>query len=424
MKFSTPICALACLWLTRLLLRGEPAAGHSQEPLKQEVYIWQRTWGRPLLQSISQHAGQFTRLIALNAEVTWKSGRPRIVRVALDHSALASVHRPIGLALRVGAYSGPFDSMGDAVRVLVDQASFLIAEARAHQLQPDELQIDFDCAESNLDGYRLWVEAIRRKVAPLPVTITALPAWLNRPSFPRLVAATDGYVLQVHSFERPRDADTPFTLCDPAAARRAVERAAQFGVPFRVALPTYGYVTAFDRAGRFVGLSAEGPSQSWPEGVQQREVRADPLALAHLVQTWTTNRPVTLTSIIWYRLPVSEDLLNWRWPTLSAVMAGRAPRESLRVETRRPQPALVEVSLVNDGEADGVAFPVVEVRWQNARLVAGDGLRGFELVEAGPAAAQFWRKPGRDRLWPGERWEIGWLRLNKDVEPQVEIKKP
>ena len=93
-------------------------------------------------------------------------------------------------------------------------------------------------------------------------------------------------------------------------------------------------------------------------------------------------------------------------------------------EIRRPRPGLVEVSLVNDGEADGVAFPAVEVRWPKARLVAGDGLRGFELVEAEPTAAQFRRNSGRDRLSPGERWEIGWLRLDKDVEPQVEIKKP
>ena len=84
----------------------------------------------------------------------------------------------------------------------------------------------------------------------------------------------------------------------------------------------------------------------------------------------------------------------------------------------------MEVSLVNDGDADAVALPAVAVRWQNARLVAGDGLRGFELVQPEPAVAHFRRKAGRDRLEPGERREIGWLRLDKDVELQVEIKTP
>ena len=416
----TWLCAGA---LTTVLLSAKVTA-ETNALLKQEVYIWQRTWSAAVRDSLARHASPFSRLVALNAEVTWKEKRPRIIRVAVDWAALRAARQPIGLALRIGAFPGPFDSNGEVTTWLVDQASSLIAEGQANQLQAGELQIDFDCAESKLDGYRVWVEAIRRKIAPVPVTITVLPSWLNQASFKPLISATDGYVLQVHSFQRPMDADAPFTLCDPVAARRAVERAGQLGVPFRVALPTYGYVMAFDRSGRFVGLSAEGPSQSWPEGVQLREVRADPVALARLVRTWTTNRPVMLEGIIWYRFPVSEDILNWRWPTLSAVLAGRPPRETVRAEIRRPRPALVEVSLVNDGEADGVAFPTVEVRWPKARLVAGDGLRGFELVEAEPTAAQFRRNSGRDRLSPGERWEIGWLRLDKDVEPQVEIKKP
>ena len=70
------------------------------------------------------------------------------------------------------------------------------------------------------------------------------------------------------------------------------------------------------------------------------------------------------------------------------------------------------------------AGPIELTMHAGARLVAGDGLRGFELVQPEPAVAHFRRKAGRDRLAPGERWEIGWLRLDKDVELQVEIKTP
>jgi hypothetical protein len=41
-------------------------------------------------------------------------------------------------------------------------------------------------------------------------------------------------------------------------------------VPFRVALPTYGYVLAFDRNDKFIRLSAEGPAKEWPDGAQLR----------------------------------------------------------------------------------------------------------------------------------------------------------
>src|SRR2546425_3443824 len=232
------------------VLPAAKATGETNGLLSQEVYIWQRTWNAPVRESLAQHASPFSRLVALKAEVVWKQTQPQIIRVALDWAALRAAKRPIGLALRIGAYPGPFESNSEITTSLVEQASSLVAEGKANQLQVGELQIDFDCAESKLDGYRVWVEAIRRKIAPVPLTITVLPTWLNQASFEPLISATDGYVLQVHSFERPKDADAPFTLCDPAAARRAAERAAQFGVPFRVALPTYGYVMAFEHAGR------------------------------------------------------------------------------------------------------------------------------------------------------------------------------
>jgi hypothetical protein len=285
----------------------------------------------------------------LNAEVTWKNRQPQVVRMPLDYSILTKTPCPIGLALRIGAYPGPFSTNDTTSEFLAGLAGSLIAEARTNGLVPRELQIDFDCADSKLEGYRAWVEVLQQKVAPLPVSITALPSWLQQATFKQLAASAGGYVLQVHSLQRPRGPDVPFTLCDPAAARRAVERAAQCGIPFRVALPTYGYLTAFDADGRFLGLSAEGPGKTWPAGVQVREVHANPLELARLLQFWNTNRPATMQGVIWYRLPVSGDTLNWRWPTLGTIVAGRSPAERFRVESRRVEPGLVEISLVNDG---------------------------------------------------------------------------
>lgn len=227
----------------------------------------------------------------------------------------------------------------------------------------------------------------------------------------------------MHSLQRPRTIDAPFTLCDPAAARRAVERAGQVGIPFRVALPTYGYLTAFDAGGRFVGLSAEGPSKTWPASVRLREVRANPLELAQLVRLWAANRPAAMRGVIWYRLPVADDSLNWRWPTLSAIVAERSPRESFRVETRRVEPRLVQISLINDGELDISSRLTVRVRWTNARLVAGDGLRDFELVDGGPSTAKFQTGKEPCRLPAGETQVIGWLRLSEDREVRIELER-
>jgi len=192
-------------------------------------------------------------------------------------------------------------------------------------------------------------------------------------------------------------------------------------VPFRVALPTYGYTVGFDREGRFVGLSAEGPARNWPDGVQLREVRADPAAMATLVAAWTTAHPPSLRGVIWYRLPVADDRLNWRWPTLAAVMAGRTPRHDLRVEARQPSPGLVEVDLANAGDGDYAKAVEVAVRWQYARLVACDGLHGFEPNDSGNGVVKFSRTSCR--LGPGERQTIGWLRLDKETAVRCELEE-
>jgi hypothetical protein len=336
------IATVATVALLLFLNRPGRRAGGS---LRHEVYVWQRAWTQPVRDAVAQRATNFAELVPLRAEISWTDGKLQLTRVAVDYRTLASVQRPVGLALRIGPYPGPFTpipnrssghesapsekpgvdqsrltsaatgSDGASVTAyLCDVAASLVAEARTNGVPLAELQLDFDCATSKLDGYRVWLEAVQRRVAPLPVTITALPSWLRSSAFARLAHAAPNYVLQVHSVERPASFDAPFTLCDPADARSAVERAGRLGMPFRVALPTYGYVLAFATNGQFLGLSAEGPRRNWPAGARLREVSSNPIELAALLQGWTADRPAAMRGVIWYRLPVIVDNFNWRWP--------------------------------------------------------------------------------------------------------------
>ena len=414
---------LVSAWLGLLVVVVSSLNVWAEGSLTNEVYVWQRVWNEPVREAVIAHATNFTSLVVLAAEVTWRDKKPAVTHVAVDYPTLATTHTPVGLALRIGPYPGSFTTNDTTITFLTSLAESLVAEARANQVVPTELQIDFDCAESKLDGYRIWVEAIQRKVSPVRVTITALPSWLKAAAFSGLAHAASNYVLQVHSLARPKDYNAPFNLCDPRAAQAAVAQASHIGVPFRVALPTYGYVLAFDRHGKFFDLSAEGPRKNWPDDVQLREVRSDPVELSALVQTWTTNRPAVLRGVIWYRLPVAVDNLNWRWPTLAAMLAARAPRESLRTSVRRVEPGLVEISLVNNGDLDIPSRLALAVHWSDARFVAGDGLRDFELAAPTASAAKFTTKPEFSRLPAGEERVVGWLRFDQDCEVQVEIKK-
>ena len=409
-------------FLLCLVLAGGSFFARAGTSLPQSVYVWQRAWSPPVVAAVTAHATNFAETVVLAAEVTWKSQIPSVTRVAVDYPTLAKLHTPIGLALRVGPYHGDLAKNPLAVNVLAGVAASLETAARTNHVAPVELQIDFDCATARLGDYRAWLTQLQRRLAPLPVTITALPAWLDSPAFAPLAATASNYVLQVHSLEKPVSIDRPFTLCDPAAARRAVARAGEFDVPFRVALPTYTYLVAFGTNGRFAGLSAEAPKTDWPAGTQVRAMSADPQTMSSLVQDWGTNRPSALLGVIWYRLPVIVDNLNWRWATLGAIVQERVPREQFHAAARRVEPGLVEISLVNSGELDISSRLAVVVRWSGARFIAGDGLAGFELAESDDSAARL-NSPLLFRLPAGEKLVIGWLRFDTDREVQLEVSK-
>jgi hypothetical protein len=178
---------------------------------------------------------------------------------------------------------------------------------------------------------------------------------------------------------------------------------------------------AFDVNGRFIGLSAEGPAKAWPAEARVKEVRADPLEIAHLVQEWSSNTPPALKAVVWYRLPVAGDTLNWRWPTFSTILESRIPRKSVRVEAHRVETGLIEIGLVNDGELDISSRLAVKARWSGARLVAGDGLHGFQMADRDFSSAKFGTGGRPYRLPAGEQQVIGWLRLDQDREVRVEI---
>lgn len=424
-------------------------APHVSGPLQHEVYVWQRAWTEPVRNAVAQHGTNFSALAVLKAEVSWKDKKPQVTRVAVDYATLGKIHRPVGIALRIGPFAGPFagapvsdparstnprhhagsetgapSAPGETITsFLCNLAASLVAQARTNHVNLSELQIDFDCAESKLDSYRVWVEAIQKRVAPLPVTITALPSWLDSRAFKRLAAVATNYVLQVHSVARPKSFDAPFTLCDPRAAKRAVERAGRIGIPFRVALPTYGYTLAFEPGGKFISLSAEGARPNWPTNALLHEVHSDPLELAVLVQDWTASRPAAMRGVIWYRMPTIVDNFNWRWPTLGAILAPRVPREVLRVSARRVESGLVEINLANEGELDISSRLAVEVRWSKARLMAGDALRDFELADRNLSAARFQTRSQSVRVRAGETLVLGWLRFDQDCEVRCELKK-
>jgi len=395
--------------------------------LPNDAYVWQRNWNASTRDAIGKSQLHLHSLVALGTEVSFQNGKPIIVSVPVDWALLQTAHGSAGAALRIGPYTGSFAADDATCRLLCDMAESQISNARRAGVTLAELQIDFDCATSKLHGYQIWVESIRRRIAPVKLTVTALPTWLADPAAVPLLRATDGFVLQVHSLEKPAGIDAPMTLCDPVAANAAVEKAGAIGLPFRVALPTYGYLAAFSDAGELLGISAEGPSRTWPAGVRLKVVRSDPVVIAGLVREWTVHRPPHLVGLIWYRLPCDEDHLNWRAETLACVMRGEAPSPHLVAEVRRSEERLDEVTVRNDGTSDAPFPGSVRVRCEAAEIIASDALGGFEqtgsTVGSTGSEVTFRATPGAcaDVISPGQTRSIGWVRLSADKEVHADV---
>lgn len=395
-------------------------AARSSGPLDQRAYIWQRDWNAAVRRAIDQHGQEFAGLAVLGAQLEWPEikagGAPgaRVVRPRIDWHLLEGIGRPIAAVIRVerpGPNTGSH-ALGNAVAA---EARRLISAAGEAGALLAEVQVDYDSPQKRLAEYTSWLNQVERALEPLRVRITTLASWLAEPEFRALIAACDGYVLQVHSFDPPAPGHRP-TVCDPAKAWAWAEQAAALGRPFTIALPTYRTTAGYDAGGKLVGVATDSVSKEWPPGTVRQEFPSDPAALAGLVAQWMEDRPALLEGIYWYRLPVSSDSRNWRWPALAAVMSGLAPLSRLEVKMSGGQP--LDVVLSNSGEQDEWLPQTVTLSWSGPAPAAGDGVAGWTFSSA--AGRAVFTSPGTPaaRLLPsGQSTALGWLRFYEPAPP-------
>ncbi|MCX7008585.1 MAG: DUF3142 domain-containing protein [Kiritimatiellaeota bacterium] len=408
-----------------LFLAGCGRQERPAPPLSQAVYVWQRQWNESVRAAVREAAGTADAFVVLAGEIQWTQGRPQIARVEVDHAFLKTVPKPVGLAIRIGEHAGLFSQDAAGTQCVEGFVAQVLAAAQARGLRVAELQLDFDCAESRLADYTFLIARLKPRVT-VPLVITALPCWLHSATFARLAQTADGFVLQVHSLEKPSSPESASSLCAPAQAAAWVEQASRLGVPFRVALPTYGYLAAFSAEGKLLGISAEGPARSWGGQARLVAVRADALRLAPLLHDWRVRRTPSLTGIVWYRLPVRGDRLNWSWHTLAALMRGEPVAERVAWRVDYPDPPLAEIALVNTGQTDVAPRRSLELCWTGGCLLAGDGLAGYVLERIGAERARlcYMDDPAARVVGTGDQWQVAWLRFDRPTKVLWHEEKP
>ena len=386
-------------------------------PLKQRGYLWQREWTRAVVDALGEANRRMDGVVILGAEISLAEKKREIAKTTIDWDGLKRQSERCALSLRVAPFAGPFRSDDAPSQAIVDVAKQLLSDARAHDVNLEEFQIDFDCAQKNLGSYRTWLLALKPIIQPTRFVITVLPAWLNDLEFRKLVREVDGYVLQVHSI--PISGGTNAKLSDARLAREWVRKAARLGIPFEVALPTYRCAAGYGPDGKLLSVAMDSVQPVWPPGTRVLEFGADADEMAGLVHEWQKARPPQLRGLIWYRVPIATDTRNWRWPTLVAVMAGRPPKHQLSVQQEGVNP--IDLSIFNAGEADEQINANVTASWNRAGLTASDALAGWSMKsENGRAVFRVTASYGL-RLPPGTTRKIGWLRFDQITTLETEL---
>ena len=377
-------------------------------PMPQFAYVWQREWTDAVRAAVSEHAGDFAGMAVLGAQLSWENGVQKTVRPPVDWRAFDKSGRAVAAVIRL---EKPVPA--DPAEAVLLEARRLIVEAQTAGLTLSEVQVDYDAPQKKLAAYTPWLRKVERSLEPLPVRITTLASWLGEPEFLTLIAAGDGYILQVHSFDPPAPGQRP-AVCDVQKARARVEQAAKLGMPFAVALPTYRTTAGYDAAGKIVGVATDSGPPQWPPGTVRQEFPAPAADIAALVAEWMQRRPAALTGIYWYRLPVATDARNWRWPALAAVMSGRAPLSRLEVKTTGISP--LDVILTNTGDQDEWLPQAVTLTWSGPAPAAGDAVAGWTLTaEEGRAVFSLPPQPAARLLPAGKTTALGWLRFHENT---------
>lgn len=397
-----------------------PALLIQSPPLEQHIYVWQRNWTAHVYEAVASGARHFEGMSVLAGELAWNQGYPELEFVLNIQNSEELKKHPITLAIRIPAYSGPFHRHDRVLQSLIAHIEQVRESMTKQGLDSSGIQIDFDCASANLMGYRLWLQGFKSAFPDLQLSITALPAWLKAVGCRGLFTETDYVVLQVHSLQKPLSINDPVTLCDPEKARAAALEISRMGVPFLIALPTYSYRLAYHSSGDFVGLSAEDIHAIHPDASQFRLLESDPDELAELVADWKESRPENMIGLIWFRLPVTTDRLNWHWTTLESVMQGVPPRSLPEIRVQSADRLLFDLSAINHGNKtiDSLVFTVTV---EGSVIESMDAFNGFKTSLLAPEKALFESVDRSLFLEPKAEIPLGWIRLISDGNIKINL---
>ncbi|MCU0090962.1 DUF3142 domain-containing protein [Pseudomonas koreensis] len=359
-------------------------------PLDQQLYVWQRQWTPAHELALNDSRNDFSTLRVLALQAFPNAGWSR---ARVDSALLKRDARPLIAVIRLDGQLKALDPQAVTAQILQ-----VLDDWQGQGLTLAGVEIDHDAGSARLSAYTEFLAHLRGALpANLPLSITALPAWLDSPQLPALLATVDSSVLQVHAVSDPRRG-----LFDPEQAQRWAKAWGRVtDKPFYLALPAYGVALLADADGAPV-VESEVPLE---RGGQRRELLADPQQLGRLANELREDRPAHLAGLIWFRLPLANDRRAWSLSTLRAVARGDALSSQLGL-TFTEQNGLQDIALRNVGNLDS-AWPA-RITLKARGCEGADALAGYALQQTADLLTFTRLRDGR--LPAGGQRAIGWAR--------------
>jgi hypothetical protein len=373
-----------------VLLSG---ASVSQRALPHDAYIWQRKW-TPALRLALKQSSDLVRAWRVLAAYSDEAGNLR--PVAVDWEALKSSGRPVIAVVRINGQLAHYND-----DQMLGDLDGLLSRWRQMGAPIAGLEIDHDCGIARLAAYAKFLARVRAHLDhTIPLSITALPAWMSSPELDAVFAPTSEVVLQVHMVQSPRAG-----LFDADRARRWIqEMSHRTDKPFRVALPAYGVRVTWRGDGSMLAVESEEPLLAG--GYSSSELVVSPEDVSGLLRDLERDPPASLIGIVWFRLPVAGDIRAWSPETWRAVVMGKPlqPRIEAIVE-KSAIPGMNNIVLINQGDVDGGLPQRIDLP---RSCTIADGINGYTLAHS-QSGLSIERQ--QDGLLPGhQRRLVGWMR--------------
>ena len=379
--------------------------------LAEEVYLWQRVWTKEVKEALPLAEAEFDTIAILGVELNWREKTGWDVNFFKDSLDYSANNFKAIIDVRIGSEVAKSQWSKSALAV-IDDVIARLPEA-------NRIQLDYDCPTSELRGYLYLIKHLQNKFPSRKFEITALPTWLTNKHFKLLVKRLDRYIMQVHGVS----GYGLNKLCDIDYTLEVADKCHQLGVPYLLALPTYAHAINYDKQGVIKQVISEGGNMQ--QGLDYNYLRADAQEITALVSGLRLSHPKLLQGLVWYRMPVSTDKMNWTWKTLTKVRSAEYNQAKLSVVKNQDSSGLYEIAIVNNS-SQRLDYPKsLTISWMDDFCIGGDGYKAYQwqIINRQNQAEFIQLRTDIHLINPGESISIGWLRLTQP-KTQIKIKFP